>query len=883
MAHFEGVNGGEESSSRLSGSPGHASTSLWRSEEMQFVQLVIPAEAAHDTVARLGHVGLMQFKDLNTDKSAFQRTYANQVKRCDEMQRKLRFLLDEMVKVGIADADAKLQAVTHALADPELLESSYELDELEVTLEELEKDLVSITTAASKLRKSESELVEFQLVLEKAGQFFEDAKRTGASLRGSGGSPREVELSGSHHADESIESPLMGSDFTHARQGAASGYPGLSSRLGFIAGLVPTAKLHQFERVAFRAMRGNVFLKSSPVGPVRDPALDEKVNKDVFVIFFSGDRSRSKMLKICDAFAANRYPLPEEPHRQAQMHSEVCTRLAELSSTSRAGDDQGRALMLRASHHWESWMAATMAEKATYHAMNKFSIDVTSKCLVAQGWIPSASRASIADALRYAAARSNAPVETIFSTVQASAGLRGGGGASDLRNPPTYFRTTKVITAFQGLVDAYGVARYREMNPTVFTIVTFPFLFAVMFGDVGHGLLMLMAGLYMVLNEKKMQKKKLNDIVEMAFGGRYLIVLMSVFSIYTGLLYNEMFSIPMTLFGPTKWVWSSDQDKYVMPAGAAPYAFGVDPIWHGTKTELTFLNSMKMKMSIVLGVIQMLLGVAVSCFNHLQKPTGPQTSERDTLSITCEFVPRLLFLTCTFGYLAILILVKWFTASKADLYLLMINMFLSPGANECGKNCPETDPLYGLGGLAGFLVFVAFCCVPWMLLPKPLIIRKRHALKSQGGHAYGILSAEEDSDGDDENGNAGGGEEDEYNFGEEMVHQMIHTIEYVLGSVSNTASYLRLWALSLAHSQLSSVFYEKCFVAAMETGSPVAIVIGFYVWAMATLGVLMVMESLSAFLHALRLHWVEYQNKFYVGDGYSFEPFAFQTLNTNET
>eukprot|EP01025_Chloroclados_australasicus_P035847 TRINITY_DN3645_c0_g5_i1.p1 TRINITY_DN3645_c0_g5~~TRINITY_DN3645_c0_g5_i1.p1 ORF type:complete len:928 (-),score=114.24 TRINITY_DN3645_c0_g5_i1:286-2970(-) len=892
-----------------------AGIELWRSEPMQLVQLIIPTDAAHDTMYALGELGLLQFRDMNSEKTAFQRTYANQVKRCEEMARKLRFFEDQVQKAGVLTETATSD------------EAGITFDDLDSRLEMLEKDLMEVNTNNERLQKSHSELVEMQLVLQRAGSFFDDARR-----RAEMGSfvQRHQESGGSGD----ISSPLLES------QPAESGK---NIRLGFVTGIIEQEKMHSFERLLFRVTRGNMFLRTVEVGQVVDPQTGESKNKSVFVVFFAGDRARLKINKICETFGANRYPFPESVEKQQQMMTEVNGRVTELQSTLDAGERHRMSLLEDTAHSLPAWMEMVKKEKGVFHNLNKLSIDVTRQALVAEAWAPVGARERVQQALESATNTASASVKTIFQSL------------STFDQPPTYFETHMFNGGFQAIVDAYGVARYREVNPATWTIITFPFLFAVMFGDYGHAVLMLVTALALIGFEKKLLGQKLNDMFEMLFSGRYVILLMGLFSIYTGLLYNELYSMPSDFFGTQYYCKDGEQidprnssscpsasDSAIglqMKHEGKPYLFGVDPVWHGyeTNTELTFTNSIKMKMSIIMGVVQMTLGIIMSLNNQLYF--------KDYLSVWCEFIPQIIFLWSVFGYMCFLIIFKWVAwpllearsaaatitsiGRPPDLYHIMIYFFLQPGSINCGEvkcsttynkdtdprnitiptgkmcvSCPENDIFDGQGDLQLILLLAAFVAIPWMLLIKPLILRARNNKKMAQGYDQlhpeqaDILGLDEETgepyvkSGAGESGDAGHGHGhgEEFQFGEVMVHQMIHTIEFVLGCVSNTASYLRLWALSLAHSQLSAVFYSKVLMQASTAAlgssnkaTPVIFMyIGYFVWACATIGVLMIMESLSAFLHALRLHWVEFQNKFYHGDGYQFTPFSFETVLLEE-
>merc|ERR1712176_940579 len=115
------------------------------------------------------------------------------------------------------------------------------------------------------------------------------------------------------------------------------------------------------------------------------------------------------------------------------------------------------------------------------------------------------------------------------------------------------------------------------------------------------------------------------------------------FGIICGLIYNDCMSISLTLFGSSGYDQTTGQWTGVYP-------FGVDPVWHGRKNQLMFLNSYKMKQAVLLGVAQMLFGLMIKLFNHIE--------EGDRISLIWEFIPQLLFLLSFFGYMCFMIIYK---------------------------------------------------------------------------------------------------------------------------------------------------------------------------------------------------------------------------------
>ena len=364
--------------------------------------------------------------------------------------------------------------------------------------------------------------------------------------------------------------------------------------IGFVAGVIPRSRIAAFERILWRTLRGNLYMNQSEIPkPIIDPANNEEIHKNVFVIFAHGKEIIAKIRKISESLGADLYSVDENSElRRDQVH-EVNTRLSDLASVLRNTKQTLDAELTQIARSLVAWMIIIKKEKAVYQTLNRCSYDQARKTLIAEAWCPTNSLSLIKSTLQDVNDRAGLSVPTIVNQIKTS------------KTPPTYNKKNKFTEAFQTIIDAYGTAKYTEVNPGLPTIVTFPFLFAVMFGDFGHGLLMALAAAAMIYWERPLLKTKLNELVAMAFYGRYIMLMMGVFSVYTGLIYNDVFSKSMTLF-KSQWEWPKDFTegqtvKAELNRSGYRYPFGLDWGWHGSDNELLFSNSYKMKLSILMG------------------------------------------------------------------------------------------------------------------------------------------------------------------------------------------------------------------------------------------------------------------------------------------
>lgn len=282
---------------------------------------------------------------------------------------------------------------------------------------------------------------------------------------------------------------------------------------------------------------------------------------------------------------------------------------------------------LRSRHFLETWRTFLWKERLIYESLNKMQL--REHFLVADLYLPRAQKERLA-----------AQVASIVPAPELQ--------ELEPTKPPTAFDTNCYTRIAQEITNTYGVPRYCEINPAIFTTVTFPFFFGVMFGDMGHGLILFLLGLYLVFNNDALKRSSLSFVCDL----RYMVLMMGFFAFYCGWIYNDFLGMNVNFLGSCYSLYrKNDGELAYTHTPDCVYPLGVDPIWGIATNNLIFVNSLKMKVSVIIAIIHMVVGVILKCFNAVYF--------KRTLEVVFEFIPQLLFLGLLFGYMDFLIIFKW--------------------------------------------------------------------------------------------------------------------------------------------------------------------------------------------------------------------------------
>lgn len=384
------------------------------------------------------------------------------------------------------------------------------------------------------------------------------------------------------------------------------------SSLQFIAGTVKMDEMERMKKMLFRITRGRALTHFKPF------TNEDGVEKVAYLVVFSAaGGNKERVQKICDSFMGQRFEIPdlntldevileikEKIKKAINLRDTSIGQLKDYlydlnSSKSHSNDSEVSVLEIY------KWFVAK--EKAIYYAMNQLKLH--RQTFIGYMWLPSEKEGVIAQKLQH------------FNTTEFTKWRPADGKAGP--TPPSSYKTNDMLEFHQITVDMYKSATYGEINPAIFQIVTFPFLYAVMYGDYGHGAIFLLLGSVLCLFEGKLRK---NPAMKGLLMTRYFWLMMGFFACYQGLIYNEFFAINNDWFGTCYDIPGYEQKDYKVDTSQnyisykndntdCVYYFGMDPAQTLSVNYLTYTNNIKEKLAVIIAYFHLNFGMFVNALN----------------------------------------------------------------------------------------------------------------------------------------------------------------------------------------------------------------------------------------------------------------------------
>jgi V-type H+-transporting ATPase subunit a len=740
--------------------------SIFRSENISHKSMRIAKDQAVEVLSEIGKMkDTVEFIDLNKKNPEDYKNFNPLIKRCDEIERKITGFENLCYKHNInltqfknyKDFDSMLTEDINSNLGGDLQYFDYVeniINEDFKQTNELIQNTVQITDILSKLVEKKnvyevcSKLTRNNHMREMNNQIDEEEKddnedqdhdrnnmfHVGGSINSN--NPRELYIDESNVNDISM------------------------TTMSVIAGVIRSEDTVRIKRMIFRVSRARAMItffdfpdyeryilnevslfgdqiiqnsSDSSKSQQKDTLTDRNMigNKSIFVIFFPSSSTDSilysKVLKVCDLFSASRYSIPKSNYLMKKMEELDSEIKSNVKVTKEINNSIINFIHERGGNghvpsKYELYKIYARKEKMIYTALSKCIL--RDHFIDAEIYVHSKKFDVLVENLHAMYKDQESKSIPVFEDMP----------MNEATKLPTLIKTNEFTMPFQQIVNTYGIPRYGEVNPALFNIITFPFLFGIMFGDIGHGGLLLTFALYLCFNKLEILKSDSGPL-KLFLKARYLLLLMGICSFYMGWIYDDFFALPVGLFGKSCYENVFNTKAVQLKNGTITietisgygqrknencvYPIGIDPKWYSSSNELAFMNSFKMKISVIFGVTQMLMGIMLKGLNSLHF--------KNYLDFFLEFIPQFIFMFALFGYMNIMIFIKWATdwsksaTSPPSIITLLLNIFLKGGSVEGKPLYGDTD---GSTQETIHLIILCICllCIPIMLIPKPIIL-----------------------------------------------------------------------------------------------------------------------------------------------------------------